>query len=162
MLVVPEGGFGEPAISGIKEIAQLFNLSDYSFIALASGTGATAAGIAVSATENQQTLAISVLKNNLSLENDIYSLIGKNRSIKIFHDFHCGGYAKHHPELISFMNRFYQQTGIPTDFVYTGKLALALITLAEQDYFPENSRVLMIHSGGLQGNRSLARTTLIF
>ena len=76
--------------------------------------------------------------------------------------FHFGGYAKKNAELISFMNSFYVQTGIPTDFVYTGKVFYALEKLLEAHHFTAGSRVLVIHSGGLQGNRSLPPGTLLF
>ncbi|RYG44824.1 MAG: hypothetical protein EOO01_18800 [Chitinophagaceae bacterium] len=60
------------------------------------------------------------------------------------------------------MNEFYADTGIPTDFVYTAKLFYAVADLARKQFFPQNSDLLVIHSGGLQGNRSLAKGSLIF
>jgi 1-aminocyclopropane-1-carboxylate deaminase len=60
------------------------------------------------------------------------------------------------------MNNFYEQTEIPTDFVYTGKLFYAVDDLLRKVFFPKNSKVLVIHSGGLQGNLSLPKGTLIF
>jgi 1-aminocyclopropane-1-carboxylate deaminase len=78
------------------------------------------------------------------------------------HDYHFGGYAKHTKELIHFMNDWYRQTGVPSDFVYTGKLFFAVYQLLQQNYFAPGSTILVIHSGGLQGNRSLPKGTLIF
>jgi 1-aminocyclopropane-1-carboxylate deaminase len=60
------------------------------------------------------------------------------------------------------MNALYRQTGIPTDIVYTGKLCFAVNDLAGKNYFPRGSKILLIHSGGLQGNRSLPNGSLIF
>jgi 1-aminocyclopropane-1-carboxylate deaminase len=60
------------------------------------------------------------------------------------------------------MNEFYRQTGIPSDFVYTGKLFFAVNDLLQKDYFPAGSKLLLMHSGGLQGNQSLPKGTLIF
>jgi 1-aminocyclopropane-1-carboxylate deaminase/D-cysteine desulfhydrase-like pyridoxal-dependent ACC family enzyme len=60
------------------------------------------------------------------------------------------------------MNELYSASGIPTDFVYTGKLFYAVTDLARQHYFPEGSRILIIHSGGLQGNISLPGGRLQF
>jgi 1-aminocyclopropane-1-carboxylate deaminase/D-cysteine desulfhydrase-like pyridoxal-dependent ACC family enzyme len=77
-------------------------------------------------------------------------------------DFHFGGYAKKNEELISFMNEFYRVHSIPTDFVYTGKLMFAIRKLLESGYFPAGSRILSIHSGGLQGNKSLKKGTLVY
>ena len=81
---------------------------------------------------------------------------------KLYNDYHFGGYAKYNAELISFMNEFYQHTNIPTDFVYTGKVAFAIIDLIKKEQFNHGSKILMIHSGGLQGNRSLQKGSLIF
>ncbi|HEY1115531.1 MAG TPA: 1-aminocyclopropane-1-carboxylate deaminase, partial [Chitinophagaceae bacterium] len=80
----------------------------------------------------------------------------------LFHHYHFGGYAKCPPELIHFMNRWFEQTGIPSDFVYTGKLFHAVDDLVGKGYFPPGSRLLVIHSGGLQGNASLPKGPLIF
>jgi 1-aminocyclopropane-1-carboxylate deaminase/D-cysteine desulfhydrase-like pyridoxal-dependent ACC family enzyme len=60
------------------------------------------------------------------------------------------------------MNFWFEQFLIPTDFVYTGKLFFAVNDLLQKKYFKEGSKVLVIHSGGLQGNRSLPKRTLIF
>ena len=77
-------------------------------------------------------------------------------------DFHFGGYARKSSELLAFMNDFYRATGIPTDFVYTGKLMYGVASLIRQNTFPMGSRILTIHSGGLQGNRSLPDGQLLF
>jgi 1-aminocyclopropane-1-carboxylate deaminase len=103
------------------------------------------------------------MKNNTGLEEMIQKLvIDKNKAWKLIHDYPVGGYAKHEPPLLQFMNEFYRQTGIPSDFVYTGKLFYAIADLAEKKYFPAGSRILLIHSGGLQGNESLSAGSLIF
>jgi len=60
------------------------------------------------------------------------------------------------------MNEFYSHHSIPTDFVYTGKLMFGIRRLLESDYFPAGSRILAIHSGGLQGNKSLKKGTLVY
>ena len=60
------------------------------------------------------------------------------------------------------MNQWFEQTGIPSDFVYTGKLFYAVDDLVRQGFFPKGSRILVVHSGGLQGNDSLPKGTLIF
>jgi 1-aminocyclopropane-1-carboxylate deaminase len=60
------------------------------------------------------------------------------------------------------MNECYRLAGIPSDFVYTGKLFFAVNDLIEKNYFPPSSKILAIHSGGLQGNQSLPKGTLIF
>jgi 1-aminocyclopropane-1-carboxylate deaminase len=60
------------------------------------------------------------------------------------------------------MNLVYSETGIPTDFVYTGKLFYSVVRMASGNYFPVGSRVLVLHTGGLQGNLSLPPGLLRF
>ncbi|MGZ5191742.1 MAG: 1-aminocyclopropane-1-carboxylate deaminase, partial [Flavisolibacter sp.] len=69
---------------------------------------------------------------------------------------------KYNDELLKFMNDFYRATGVPSDFVYTGKLFFAVKDLIENKYFPTGVKILVIHTGGLQGNSSLPKQTLIF
>ncbi|HXB90901.1 MAG TPA: hypothetical protein VNU72_01370, partial [Puia sp.] len=76
--------------------------------------------------------------------------------------YHFGGYARSSDQLIAFMNRLYRDSAIPTDFVYTGKLFYGVLDMIRQNLFPAHSRLLIIHSGGLQGNQSLAPGLLDF
>jgi 1-aminocyclopropane-1-carboxylate deaminase len=89
-----------------------------------------------------------------------HSLPEKNAELNS--NYHFGGYARKTPELLSFMNKLYEQTGIPTDFVYTGKLFFAAFDLIRQGHFSKGSKLLIVHSGGLQGNDSLPKGALIF
>lgn len=161
--IINEGGYGKPGAEGASTIFDHCSSVDYSHICCACGTGTMAAGLANGTNEEQELIAISVMKNNHELEEDIRSLLKKDRpNISLNHEYHFGGYAKHKPELLNFMNEFYRQTSIPSDFVYTGKLFYAIADLASKNYFPTGSRLLLIHSGGLQGNSSLNKGTLIF
>ncbi len=158
---IHEGGFGETGAKGAATISEHFNQQDYSHICCAVGTGTMMAGLTNAV--SKKVIGISVLKNNFELEGSVISLLSdKNKTFDIIHDYHFGGYAKYKPELIDFMNKFYLQTGIPSDFVYTGKLFYAIADLIQKDFFQERSRLLLIHSGGLQGNISLGNGTLIF
>jgi 1-aminocyclopropane-1-carboxylate deaminase/D-cysteine desulfhydrase-like pyridoxal-dependent ACC family enzyme len=139
-IIIPEGGAGPPGISGSMDILRTTDSSPYSHILCAVGTGTTYKGLAAAAAPGQQVIGISVLET----------------------PYHFGGYARHTPELLDFMNHFYHAAGIPSDFVYTGKLFYAVLDLIRKDHFPPNSRILVIHSGGLQGNRSLTPGVLDF
>lgn len=162
--IIPEGGYGEPGMAGAKAILHENNTAAYSHIVSAVGTGTTLAGLAAAAAETQEVIGVSVLKNNFSLQQEIEHLLpgAKRPSFMLLHAYHFGGYAKRSAALLQFMNRFYQQTGIPTDFVYTGKTFFAASDLLAKNYFPAGSKVLLVHTGGLQGNRSLPKGTLIF
>lgn len=161
--LIPEGGYGEWGAAGTEKISDHFPGEAFTHICCAVGTGTMLAGLINSSLPEQELTGISVMKNNSSLETAVRSLLrDPQRSFRILHEFHEGGYAKHSPRLLAFMNEWWQQTGIPSDFVYTGKLFMAISQLAATGFFPSGSRVLAIHSGGLQGNASLSKETLIF
>jgi 1-aminocyclopropane-1-carboxylate deaminase len=163
---VSEGGYGPLGASGAADILELLNSKEYSHICCACGTGTMLAGIINSMNQQQQAVGISVLKGSTNqLELDIKRLLQPSSSSKKFdiHDrFHFGGYAKYNQSLFDYMNNFYRRHQIPTDFVYTGKLFYATEQLIDDGFFEVNSNILIIHSGGLQGNLSLKRGTLIF
>ncbi len=164
-LIIPEGGCGEPGIRGAEEILSFSDTSIYSHICCAAGTGATLAGIANASRAAQKITGISVLRGTKKLEPLQISWINdpeKLCRLNLIHDYHFGGYAKKSAALLNFMNEVYEVSGIPTDFVYTAKLLYGIADLARVGYFPKESRVLIIHSGGLAGNRSLPSGTLHF
>ena len=70
-------------------------------------------------------------------------------------DYHFGGYGKINEELVRFINDFYQQTNIPLDPIYTGKMLYGIVDLIEKDYFPKGSKILAIHTGGIQGIKGM-------
>jgi 1-aminocyclopropane-1-carboxylate deaminase len=159
---IPEGGYGEKGAAGAATITDYFPAITFTHIACAVGTGTMMAGL-INACAGQAVIGISVMKNNPELVNNVQQLVKDPlKTVNIIHDYHFGGYAKHTPALLAFMNRFYTLTGVPSDFVYTGKLFYAMHDLIEKDAFPAGSKLLLIHSGGLQGNASLRKGTLIF
>jgi len=152
--IIPEGGAGKEGEKGAGEILQYADGKNYTHIACAVGTGTMFTGIREAASADQNILGITVLKG-WKVENEM-------NNTEMFLNYHFGGYAKYDLTLIDFMNDFFRLTNIPTDFVYTGKLAFALFDLIKKDHFPTGSKILMIHSGGLQGNASLQKGSLIF
>lgn len=160
---IEEGGSNELGVKGASEIIQLAG-DDYSHICCAVGTGTMMAGLQASAKPYQQVIGISALKITAgnSIEEFVDQSTGHKKNYTIHYDYHFGGYAKKTAALIDFMNSFYTQTNIPADFVYTAKLFYAITDLVSKGHFPPESRLLIIHSGGLQGNRSLPKNTLIF
>ena len=163
-LIIPEGGADVNGIKGSEEILSLIKENYYTHILCAIGTGTMFCGIANSLLINQKLIGISVLKGMDNLLITFKKNINEEKinNCEIIYDYHFGGYAKKNNELISFMNSFYKQTLIPTDFVYTAKLFYAAINMVEENYFPPLSKLLIIHSGGLQGNLSLPTETLTF
>ncbi len=160
---IPEGGYGIKGAGGAASILDYCKKENFTHICCAAGTGTMTAGLLIGSLPSTQIISISVLKNNVALKENITLLApGEKTKLQIIDDYHFGGYAKYKPGLLAFMNKFYSQTGIPSDFVYTGKLFFAVSNLIENNFFATGSRLLIIHSGGLQGNASLDKGTLIF
>ena len=151
--IIPEGGAGKEGEKGAGEMLQYADEQNYTHIACAVGTGTMFNGIR-EASANQTILGIVALKG--------WKAENETNHTEMFLNYHFGGYAKYNLTLINFMNEFFRLTNIPTDFVYTGKLTFALFDLIKKDHFPPGSKILMIHSGGLQGNDSLQKGSLIF
>jgi 1-aminocyclopropane-1-carboxylate deaminase len=146
--IIPEGGTNDLAVKGCEEILEEDD-SFFNYICSSIGTGGTISGIINSALPHQKVLGFPSLKGDF-LQKDIRKFAHKE-NWTLISDYHFGGYGKVSRELIEFINSFYQENSIPLDPIYTGKMVFGVIDLIHQGYFPENSKILMIHTGGLQG-----------
>ena len=163
-LIIDEGGKGELGIKGAAEISKWIS-NHFTHITCAVGTGTMIAGIAQALLIHQSIVGISSIKVVDELDSELTNFIKSNsagKKIELFFNYHFGGYAKNNNELIRFMNQFFQDHSIPTDFVYTAKLFFGLVDLVKKDYFNKGDKIIAIHSGGLQGNRSLPTGTFVF
>ena len=147
--VIPEGGTNPLAIQGCTEILSDEDRQNYDLICCAVGTGGTITGLIEASTSQQQILGFSALKGDF-LSTEVKQLTPK-RNWQITDQYCCGGYAKTTPELLQFIQDFEQQYDIPLEQIYTGKMLLGLTDLIQQGTFPKDHRILVIHSGGLQG-----------
>jgi 1-aminocyclopropane-1-carboxylate deaminase len=135
----------------------------YDAIVCAVGTGTMISGLINGSKYNEVIIGIPVLKNEASIRSEIELLLDTPyKPFTLLPDFHGGGYAKTSEAQIQFMNQFWEKEKIPTDIVYTGKLFWAVDQLIKNSYFTNRKRLLIIHSGGLQGNRSLSNGILDF
>lgn len=148
-LIIPEGGTNALALQGTQEILTEDDRENYDVICCAVGTGGTIAGIIESSSEQQQVLGFSALKGDF-LQQEIQQWTNK-QNWSLTDAYCCGGYARTSPELLQFIQQFEQQYAIPLEQVYTAKMMMGLFDLIQQRYFPENTRILAIHTGGLQG-----------
>lgn len=159
--LVPEGGTNELAVKGCEEILDLDDVQ-FTHITCAVGTGGTLSGLIKSALPHQRVIGFPALKGE-GLFEDICKFVPSG-NWELVTDYHFGGYGKITEELVMFINGFYEQTNIPLDPVYTGKMVFGVIDLVNKGYFPENSNILLIHTGGLQGivgmNNELRRKKL--
>lgn len=152
--VVPEGGNNALGAKGCEEILSLANDPSFTHIACAVGTGTTLAGLINSADLQQEVRGYVVLKGASYLEQEIQSLLAPAPlpHWRLVHQHHGGGYAKVTPALTGFIRQFYEDTKIPLDIVYTGKLFMGFRQDVLDGLYPAGSKVLLVHTGGLQGN----------
>jgi 1-aminocyclopropane-1-carboxylate deaminase len=149
-LIVPEGGCNNLGIEGCKEIVEHIS-KDFNYIVLACGTGSTLAGIVSMLKPHQKAIGISILKGEDTLTNFVLGHNpGRERSFQILFDYHFGGYAKKNKQLENFVKEFYKKNNIPLDIVYTAKAMAGMCDLLEKNYFEPNSKILFVHTGGLQ------------
>jgi 1-aminocyclopropane-1-carboxylate deaminase len=127
---LPEGGTNTLAVKGCEEILSPLD-ADFDLVCCSV------------------VLGFPALKGNF-LREDIRKFATKD-NWKLNTDYHFGGYAKVTAELIDFINDFRSRTEIPLDPVYTGKMVFGILDLIEKDYFPPETSILAIHTGGLQG-----------
>lgn len=146
--LIPEGGTNALAVKGCEET---INKDDfiYDFICVCVGTGGTISGIINNSFSHQKILGFPALKGNF-LQKDICKFAKKN-NWELITNYHFGGYGKVTSELILFMNSFFTDNKILLDPIYTGKMVFGVIDLINKNYFPNNSKILIIHTGGIQG-----------
>lgn len=146
--LVPEGGTNEKAIKGTEEILKEED-GIYDYVCCAVGTGGTIAGIINRSFSHQQVIGFPVLKGDFLMK-EIKKYVNKE-NWRLETAYHFGGYAKYNADLLQFIRHFEQDTGILLDPIYTGKLLFGIFDLIEQNQFKKDSKILAIHTGGLQG-----------
>lgn len=150
--ILPEGGTNQLAVKGCQEILKPDD-AQFDVICTAVGTGGTISGLINASFPHQQVLGFPALKGDFL--GDIIKKYTKKENWQLVNDFHFGGYAKVNDELIRFLNDFNKKTTIPLDPIYVGKMIFAIFALANQGFFKPNTKILAIHTGGLQGIESI-------
>lgn len=167
--VIPEGGNNCYGLKGCMEIVD--TNWDYDYVICACGTGTTFGGIVSSLKKAVIAVGINVLKGENQLPEDVnqqlrnclpsceIQVAGNEELHKkeiekhfITNEYCFNGFAGCDEKLIAFKKEFETKHKIPLDYLYTNKLAFAIYDLMEKEKFRANSKLLMIHSGGLQGN----------
>lgn len=149
--LIPEGGTNALAVKGCEEILTE-NDEIFDFICCAVGTGGTISGIINSLKPHQKAIGFPALKGDF-LQEDIKKY-AKNSQWNLVTDYHFGGYAKINDELKQFMKQFFKKYLISLDPIYTSKTFFGVISLISKGYFKPDSKILLIHTGGLQGLQS--------
>lgn len=157
--LLPEGGTNQFAVQGCSELISKIT-TGFDYICCPCGTGGTLSGLISGLTGNKFAIGFAVLKNASFLIENVKSLLQpKNENLltnwDINLDYHFGGYAKFNKQLINFIDRFISITGIPIEPIYTGKMLFGIYDLVSNGFFREGSRIVAIHTGGLQGLNGL-------
>ena len=151
--IIPEGGTNDLAIKGCEQILNANDKKVFDYICCSVGTGGTISGLINSSKRNQKILGFPALKDDF-LNEDICKF-AINDNWHLVTDYRFGGYAKVSSELICFINQFKKETAIQLDPVYTGKMLFGMIDLIKKGFFPKQSKILAIHTGGLQGIKGM-------
>jgi 1-aminocyclopropane-1-carboxylate deaminase/D-cysteine desulfhydrase-like pyridoxal-dependent ACC family enzyme len=164
-LIIPEGGYHWQGARGAALIMDLVKPNNYTHICMATGTVTTLAGVLMNAKPQQTVVGFPVLKGLSDIRTRISKLTkseAASKNLLIFDNYHFGGYAKKTDLLIQFMNDCRQRYLLPLDFVYTAKMLFGVIDCIKNDTFTKGSKILCLHTGGLQGNKSLPLNSLNF
>jgi 1-aminocyclopropane-1-carboxylate deaminase len=168
VFIIPEGGSN---LNGVRGCMEIVNTAAFDTVCVACGTGTTLAGIVLSLQKGQRVIGFPVLKDGAFLETEIDSWLSNYlasglpttheamsttgyayASWELICNYHFGGYAKVNDELLLFSQKFTEEHGIPLDYVYTAKMFYGVMDLLKQGFFRRGHRLLLIHTGGLQGN----------
>lgn len=164
-LIVPEGGSNTLALGGVGEvITELNQQCEFDTLVTPVGSGGTLAGLIKADNNQHNLLGIAVLKQDGYLTEQVNNLLCDNlhfNNWQIMPEFHRGGYAKFSKEDVEKILSFSQQTGFIFEPVYSGKMILALLDLIDQQYFPKGHRLVLLHTGGLQGIGGLIERGLL-
>ena len=154
--IIPEGGGNDLGVKGCTEILSPI-AEEFDYVFTPVGSGGTLAGLSLSAGLKAKIIGIAVLKGENYLEQSVKDLIGKKHVLhwSIQHDYHFGGYAKWNNELMEYIYKFKFSNSIQLEPVYTGKLFYGINDLIKKNFFPPNSKILCLHTGGLFSSKYL-------
>lgn len=161
--IVPEGGANFYGAIGCQEILTLAD-RHYDHIYVAAGTGATAAGILSATQRGTRVHAVSVLKGDFlreEIRKMLWYMLGEEDVVELYMQrleldttSHFGGYGQTKPELFESIRSFYEETGVPLEPIYTGKVLHALQSAVVREQVERDESVLFVHTGGLQGGKT--------
>jgi len=158
--LLPEGGTNTLAVKGCSEIIDNLNV-EFDYVCCPCGTGGTLTGLIDGLDGKSFALGFAVLKGADFLRENVNLLLKSvnkaslsNWDIKL--DYHFGGYAKFNNQLLEFIEKFSSTTKIPVEPIYIGKMFFGIYDLVQRGYFKKCSKIIAIHTGGLQGLRGLA------
>ncbi len=151
---IPEGGSNAEGCRGIREMLTDIDISSYQRVCCPVGTGTTLAGLCQSVSENIFITGFTAMKQGQYLTQNIARQT-QHQQWALETEYSYGGFGRVNKELLCFMKSFQEQQGIELDRVYTAKMMAGIYDLILREIWKGPSRILAIHTGGLQGNRSI-------
>lgn len=163
--LVPEGGGGLLGAQGCKIIPQMIKQQlptigwdDFDSIYLSVGTGSTLVGTIWGKENKHQVVGCLAVPDCYRVDKQIEDLLDEI-PIKIanyqLQSAARKGFGQADPELLDFINDVEKTTGLPLDPVYTGKTLFFLQQQVQAGHIAKGTRIVFIHTGGLQGRRVL-------
>ncbi|BAP46257.1 1-aminocyclopropane-1-carboxylate deaminase [Pseudomonas sp. StFLB209] len=158
---VAEGGGGAAGLIGCAQLlpmvtGQLAGLGweDYHGWWLAAGTGTTLAGLVRAEAGAHRVFGALAVPDDHGVAGNVAGLLQAPGSGYELLDASRGGFAKADARLLAFIRDSEQQSGMPLEALYTGKALLALHQAVMAGRFASGTRLLFVHTGGLQGKRA--------
>lgn len=149
--VIPEGGEGSKGEYGFHVLHDQIP-KDITHICLSVGTGTTLKGLRQIIPSQIPVFGFSSFKK---MDNQFSFDYLRDNNVHLFDCTKWGKFGAKNDEVIHFMNDFFQKTTIKLDMVYTAKMMLKIRELYTQNVITSSDRLLIIHTGGLQGNDSV-------
>ena len=149
--IIPEGGDNNLGVKGAAEIANYIP-EHYTDVILSVGSGTTFLGLRNALPKQQRILGFVPMKGGIYLKEKIADHVPQQNNWELTDEYHFGGFGKINDDLKIFMNDFETDYQFALDRVYTAKMMLGLKRIIAQNKFPDGSKILCVHSGGLTGN----------
>lgn len=164
---LPEGGGGLPGALGcaalpalVREQLPSLGWTDYDGWWLAVGTGTTLAGLLLAEAGAHPVYGALAVPATYGAQQQIQAILQAagvaDRGYQLLEACR-GGFARFDGALLAFMHASESASGVPLEPVYTAKALMALRQQVEAGYFAPGSRLLFVHTGGLQGRRAAVR-----
>lgn len=161
---VAEGGLSLAAAWSCAQLvemlaAQLPSLGwgDYQQLWVAVGSGTTLAGLVLGEAGRHPVIGTLAVPPDHGVAHAVAGLLAAAPVVGEYRllDASRGGFARLDAKLARFILEFEAETGVPLEPLYTGKLLLALREVVERGEIARGSRIVAVHTGGLQGRRAV-------
>lgn len=147
--LLPEGGTQELAYKGLAELVEELP-DDYTHLCAPVGTGGTITGLAKAVKGKAEVWGFSTLLGIQKMTEQLRIASG-NSQLRIFQDEEKKGYARLTKAQALYIQHFWETYQLLLDPLYTGPMMKRIEEGIVAGLFPPGSRLIVIHTGGIQG-----------